>query len=145
MLKYGVPPKLVDLLIALHKTVHVKFEIDGVTQILLSIIGVKQGDLLGPGLFTFLIAAIMETWRSEHSYDLCAFRSRDDSTLTGRLPGTAGDDFTVTDSEFADDTALPFTSRADVEEQTPHVLEHFSRWGMEVHAGICAPDGSEEK
>eukprot|EP00966_Prymnesium_polylepis_P335077 7390430-Prymnesium_polylepis.1 len=34
------------------------------------------------------------------------------STLTGRPPATAGDDFTVTNSEFADDTALPFTSVA---------------------------------
>ena len=145
MRKYGVPPKLIDLLIALHKTVHVKFEVDGVIKTLLSIIGVKQGDLLGPGLFTFLIAAIMESWRSEHTYDLCAFRSRDDFTLTGRLPTASGDDFTVDDSEYADDTALPFTSRADVEEQTPEVMTHFGRWGMEVHAGIYAPDGSVDK
>ena len=145
MRKYGVPTKLVDLLIALHKTVNVKFEVDGVIKIILSIIGVKQGDLLGPGLFTFFIAAIMETWRAEHTYDLCAFCSRDDFTMTGRPPTASGDTFTVDDSEYADDTALPFTSRADVDEQTPEVMVHFARWGMEVHAGTYAPDGSVAK
>ena len=40
--KFGVPPKIVDLLIALHKSVIVKFEIDGVIASLLSIIGVSN-------------------------------------------------------------------------------------------------------
>ena len=140
--KFGVPPKIVDLLIALHKSVIVKFEIDGVIATLLSIIGVKQGDLLGPILFTFYIAAIMMTWRSEHSYDLCLFRSRDDFEMTGRPPTSSGDDLTIAYSEYADDTGMPFTSRADVEEQTPAVMTHFDRWGMEIHAGTYATDGS---
>ena len=141
--KYGVPPKIVDLLIALHETVHVEFEVDGVVKSLLSIIGVKQGDLLGPQLFTFLIAAVMETWRATHNYDLCAFRSRDDFQLTGRQPSASGDDFNVSDSEYADDTGMPFQSRTDVEEQSPKVVVHFGRWGMEVHVGI--DDGAVKK
>ena len=145
LLKFGVPPKVVDLLIALHKSVIVKFEIDGVLASLPSIIGVKQGDLLGPILFTFYIAAIMMTWRSEHSYDLCLFRSCDDFEMTGRPPATQGDEFTIADSEYADDTGIPFTSRKDLDEQTPNVMAHFERWGMEVHAGTYAQDGSVAK
>ena len=61
LLKYGAPPKLVDLLIALHKSVIVKFEIDGVKKILNAIIGVKQGDLLGPILFT--PSTLPASWR----------------------------------------------------------------------------------
>ena len=143
--KYGVPVRIVDLLIALHKSVIVKFEIDGVIATLLSIIGVKQGDLLGPILFTFYIAAIMMTWRSEHTYDLCLLRSRDDFEMTGRPPPTSGDNVTIADSEYADDTGMPFTSREDVQEQTPIVMTHFGRWGMEIHAGVYAPDGSVAK
>ena len=78
LLKFGVPPKLVRMLISMHETVTVKFDVDGVVTTLLSIIGVKQGDLLGPELFDFYIAAVMETWRTTHSYEVCAFRTRDD-------------------------------------------------------------------
>jgi hypothetical protein len=55
VLKLDVPADLVDLLIALHKVVDVHFEVDGVTHVLESIIGVKQGDILGPVLFNFII------------------------------------------------------------------------------------------
>ena len=141
MLKQGVPPKLVSLLKAMHATVNVKFVVDGIESVLASIIGVKQGDVLGPDGFIFYMAAVMATWRSEHSYELCAFRSRRDHVLTGRRSTTGGaaDEFTIVDSEYADDTALPFCSRKDVEEQTPKVMTHFARWGMEVHAGVSEP------
>ena len=141
MLKQGVPPKLVSLLKSMHASVLVKFEVEGVAKTLDSIIGVKQGSIEGPDLFIFYIAAIMETWRSEHSYDLCLMRSRKDFTLTGRShsAGDAADEFAVVDSEYADDTALAFCSRADVVAQAPNVMKHFERWGMEVHAGTYSP------
>ena len=84
MLRKGVPPKIVTLLKALHATVKVKFEIDGVERTLMQIIGVKQGDVLGPDLFIFLIAAIMESWRATHDYDLTTFRTARDFEMTGR-------------------------------------------------------------
>jgi hypothetical protein len=43
--KHG-SPKLKSLLHVLHRSVRVKFEADGMEQVLDSIIGVKQGDLL---------------------------------------------------------------------------------------------------
>jgi len=84
--------------------------LDGVVTTLLSIIGVKQGYLLGPELFDFYIAAVMETWRTTHSYEVCAFRTRDDFKMTGRNINATGDDFSVPDSLYADDTGLPFCS-----------------------------------
>ena len=84
MAHQGVPSKLISLLKGLHTTVFVKFEIDGVVKTMKQIIGVKQGDVLGPDLFIFLIAAIMETWRSQHIYDLCIFRTARDFQLEGR-------------------------------------------------------------
>ena len=47
LLRLGVPPKLVRLLQALHEQVHVGFDVNGVTRTLMSVIGIKQGDLLG--------------------------------------------------------------------------------------------------
>ena len=49
--RFGVPLKLVNLLKALHDAFKVKFTVDEVTQTMNCIIGVKQGDILGPTLF----------------------------------------------------------------------------------------------
>ena len=49
-----VPNKLISLLKALHKSVKDKFGVDGVEQVIESIIGVKQGGILGPDLFNIL-------------------------------------------------------------------------------------------
>ncbi len=84
MKKQGVPLKLVSLLKALHKIVKVKFVIDGVEQVIDSIIGVKQGDVLGPNLFIFIMATVLKTWRSSHSYNLCTVRCKSDVQLKGR-------------------------------------------------------------
>jgi hypothetical protein len=59
--------------------------------------------------------------------------------MTGRRSNASGDEFTFGDSEYADDTGLAFCSRSDVVEQTPHVMLHFGKWGMEIHAGILDP------
>jgi hypothetical protein len=138
MLKQGVPPKLVSLLKALHKSVKIKIVVDGVEKIIESIIGVKQGDILGPDLFIFFMAAVLKTWRSSysHSYKLCTVRCKSDFILTGRRSKTKGElDTTVADSEYADDTAFTFESREDCEKTTPLIFKHFARWGLEVHVG----------
>ena len=74
-------------------------------------------------------------------------RTREDFILTGRNPNTGGKnvygkqytEFAVSDSEYADDTAIPFCNRADAEKYTPLLMEHFRRWGLEVHAGSYRP------
>ena len=144
MLKFGVSPKLVSLLKALHASVSVKFTIDEVECILESIIGVKQGDILGPILFIFFIAAVMITFRLTHNYDLCIYRTKADFVLHGRSHRARGNEFAVPDSLYADDSAVIFCSRSDVDEQVPRVNAHFRRWGMEVHEGSAAKDSKSE-
>ena len=93
------------------------------------------------------MSAVLETWRSLHSYYLCIMRSKEDFILTGRNHKTGGKnlngkrftEFAVSDSEYADDTAIPFTSRSDAEIFIPLLMEHFRRWGLEVHAGSYSP------
>ena len=87
----------------------------------------------------------METWRSTSSYELPTFRSRPDFQMTGRRHTARGDEFAIGDSEYADETALPFCSRSDLDEQTPRVIMHFGRWGMEVYEGILDSSGKVEK
>ena len=133
--KFGVPPKLVSLLESLHKHVYVKFNVDGVEHVITCIIGVKQGDILGPILFTFFIAAVMITWREIFEGPVCIFRSKPDFKITGRSYRARGDEFSLSDSEYADDTAILFLSRASLDTGAPLLMIHFGRFGMEVHRG----------
>ena len=139
LLKFGVPPKIVNLLKCLHKRVIVKFTVDGVPHELHSIIGVKQGDILGPILFLFFIAAVMITWKKTYTGSFCVFRSKQDYTMTGRSYKARGDEFELADSEYADDTAVLFEDRTEAEVGVPHIINHFARFGMEVHQGDRHP------
>ena len=133
--KFGVNEKLVRLLISLHKHLEVQFTVSGITSSVESIIGVKQGDVLGPILFTFYLAAVMETWKVEQKRPLCVFRTKEDFVLTGRSWNSAGEKLELPDSEYADDTAVLFCSRQDTEQYAPLLMLHFNRWGLEVHSG----------
>ena len=116
---------------------------DGVLKTLEAIIGVKQGDLLGPQLFTFFIAAVMETWRSSSTHEFPTFRSRPDYQMTGRRSTARGDEFSVSDLEYADDTGLPFCSRSDLDEQTPRVVAHFKRSQRRIGSRKLSGQGTE--
>ena len=101
MTKQGAPVKLMSLLKALHRTVKVKFIIDDVEHMIDSVIGVKQGDVLGPDLFIFFMATVLKTWRSHNSYKLCTVRCKADFHLTSRKPATKGDmEIAISDSEI---------------------------------------------
>jgi hypothetical protein len=88
MAKLGVPPALLNVLRALHKTVNVKFSVEGVEKTVGSIIGVRQGDLLGPILFNFHVAGAMMAWQAERTTrPPVYFRRRVTSCSTGASGG----------------------------------------------------------
>ena len=84
----GVPLKLIRLLKSLHANVEVKFVINDITKSIDSIIGVKQGDILGPLLFIFYLAAVLITWRSAFERPVCVFHTKFDEIVTGRRYNT---------------------------------------------------------
>ena len=63
---FGVSKKLVQLLRALHNDFKVKFTVDVISTIA-CVIGVKQRNILGPILFTFLITAVMITSKATNN------------------------------------------------------------------------------
>ena len=133
--KFGVPPKLVRLLKALHKDVIVKFEVEGLEHEVNCTIGVKQGDILGPVLFIIFMAGVMSDWRKITDCPAIVFLSKPDNVITGRRPTAKGTPFELNDSEYADDTAVLFDSRQSAVEYCPLLVNHFRQFGMEIHTG----------
>ena len=81
----------------------------------------------------------MITWRSKFEGELCIFRSKSDMKMTGRSYTARGESFPLLDSEYADDTAVVFNSRNDVVEGIVSMIEHFARFGTEIHTGAVEP------
>ena len=123
--RIGFSPKIISILKSLHKNINIKFTVDTVTHILSITVGVKQGDIQGPILFTIFTAAIMIIWRKLYDRPLCIFRTKKDFISTGRRPTTRGIDFLLSDSGDKDDTVVLFDSRENLEKFSPLLLNHF--------------------
>ena len=76
--KFGIRKKL-DLLRVLHNDFKVKFTVDDVISTIACVIGVKQGDILGPIHFTFFITMVMITWKATNNVTACIFYSKNDA------------------------------------------------------------------
>jgi len=66
---------------------------------LLLLLLTRLGDILGPLLFIFYLAAVLMTWRSTYQRPLCVFHTKMDDLLTGRKYNTKSrEEFTLPDS-----------------------------------------------
>ena len=70
---------------------------------------------------------------------MCILRTKNDTKITVCSHRAYVEEFPIHDSEYADDTALLFDSRNDADEGIPLCMEHFSRFGLEVHSGPIEP------
>ena len=87
--RLGVPAKLVSVLKALFTDVKCKLDYEGEFALIKSVIRVKQGDLLGPVLFSYHMAAVMIAWRARFKGTTPTFCTKFDDVLSGRASDTA--------------------------------------------------------
>ena len=126
--KIGVPKKLVELVRALHNEFKVKVTVDDVISTITCVTGVKQGNILGPVLFTFFIATVMITWNATNNVTYCIFYSKNDAKQTGRSYRTKGEKVLLLDSEYADDTAILFDKHEDLTNGVNIIVTYFARF-----------------
>ena len=64
--------------------------------------------------------------------------------MTGRSYRACGEEVPLRDSEYADDTAVIFNNRQDAVAETQLLVEHFHRFGTEIHTGVLEPRQSSK-
>ena len=96
---FGVPAKVIQLTQLLHQRVKVKIIVEGIMHTIYSIIGVKEGYIPRPTLFTLYTAAILITRRKVFTGPVCIIQTKLDFVLTGRSYRAYGEQSPLTDSE----------------------------------------------
>ena len=112
-------------------------------------VGVKQGDNLGPILFILLIQAVASTLDKKWNFDFADFRKHkltDDGNFNKNhnlslkrkvLKTTIGTKFSFCTSYYVDDAAFIFLDRKDIEDASPLIISHFTRFGLTVHCAVA--------
>ena len=120
--RFGVPLKLIPVLRAMHKSIEVLFEVGpwwNQTLTLLNHRGQTRRLIRTRTLYYIHGGSDGDLGRSGHDYEYCTVYVENKGRLRahgGRNPNTGGKnvfgkqyyDFAVSDSEYADDTAIPF-------------------------------------
>ena len=140
LLKFGLPRHFVRVVMRLHKEAVMKFKINDQAEDadVPSMIGVRQGSNSGPTLFLFIMQAAMETmdWPVAEP-QFCTAKEGEPSRLYGekfnRKRGARS--FSLPPSLFADDCAVVFDKREDMEVGMTYMIKHLSRFGLMVHVG----------
>ena len=140
LLKFGFPRHFVRVVMRLHTNAVMKFKINDQAQDadVPSMIGVRQGSNSGPVLFLFIMQAAMETmeWPVAEP-QFCTAKEGEPARLYGekynRKRGARC--FQLPPSLFADDCAVVFETREDMEIGMTYMIKHLSRFGLNVHVG----------
>jgi exonuclease III len=150
LLRYGAPEHLVNLIRLLHSDLTVRMSVGEVEVEIPSTVGVKQGDTLAAIIFLFVVQASMETLEpvfEAEGIKKPTFMTKEDDVIAGRkIDEDGGEPFYLWASLYADDGALPFTSRADLELGARLLKEHLLRFALVMHCGTMNPsDGTVAK
>ena len=144
--RFGFPDHFVNIIIRLHSEAKIKVKIGDVDTEMDSSIGVRQGSCEGPVLFLFFMQAVMETlvWPAGIiKPEFCTSRAGGAASGAG-AHSQRSQRFDFCYSLFADDCALLFDTREDLQAGAECMYKHLRLFGMEMHIGRDgAPSKSE--
>ena len=146
--RYGIPENLVQVVRKLYTDFKMELKIGSEKTIIDYLTGVKQGDVLAPTLFLFLMQAMAENvlcqWKKEN---IIPFTYMSDS-VTGKLvrhptqnkkpriqllqPGNA---FLIVMLLYVNDAAICFTSHKDMVQGVSIIEKEMRQLGLVMHAG----------
>jgi hypothetical protein len=151
---YGVPQDVVTVIKKLYNDVWISFDLEGEEATFESTSGVKQGDVLAPTLFLYVMQAAFDSL--DRKWDITSptlrwHRPTKEGKIRGKLVGNdwknKGESFVVRDIMYADDAAVIVTTRQDLLNATNMIIQHLRLFGLQVHVGEQATneDGTTYK
>jgi hypothetical protein len=136
LLKFGIPVNLVNLIKKLHTDNKVTIKI-GSDKIEINYKGgVKQGCTLAPTLFLFFIHYVFKVIDKNSGHiRKPEFKCSLDNVVCGRKSNSVGFAINLFRFIYADDSALIFLSREDMQAGMDIVYSVFEKFGLNVHVG----------
>ena len=153
--KYGCPPKLWSTITRMYKDSEVILIIGKLDTSIPFKVGVKQGDIMAPILFLFIIMDFSETVEKEwikqnlHKIQFCR---HDNSPISSdiisshpRRSFSEGNLFEIFYLLYIDDGEFDFSSRRELEIGSDTIQPQFSKFGLQMHVdSISKPSKTED-
>ena len=143
--KFGVPPRMLSVLQALHEGVRVELKVADEKRYFDSTTGVLQGSTEAPALFVLYFQACLEVYDMDAQECTPEFQTAPDEVLTGRDTRKlhrGQSPFKFGRSLFADDAAVLWQSREDLQSGMIRLHDVLRDFGLTMHLGR---DGVESK
>ncbi len=110
-------------------------------------VGIRQGDIMAPVLFLFLMTAFAETleivWRQQEIPIVSVMTAKGDNMIDGKIcshtltmfKSTKLTAYEILQCLYVDDGAFPFGTRGDLQRGMDLTYQNFGRFGLEMHIG----------
>ena len=132
--KVGVPPKMLSIIRSFHEGMQAEVSVKDMTTDTIEVMNeLRQGCTLAPTLFNIYYSAVVADWRNRClavgvDVRICHGRKLvGDRTAKSRLSKLR-----ISESQFADDTAIYTTKRDDIVSATTEIVRTDKDWGMTV-------------